>query len=153
MVYEWRYFQMPVRAQDAGDHLEALERAHGAITPELVLEDARDSGAMLHDCFEWQDSVAAEKYRLSQAGALIRNLVVVNVQEQKPEKHGAVRAFVNVSEETQGLYKSVGVVSRCPEEREQVLKRAMQELNAFREKYQSLSEFFDVFQAIDRMTA
>ena len=152
MVYEWRYFQMPVKAQDAGEHLEALERARGAITPEIVLEDARDSGALLHDCFEWQDSAAAEKYRLSQAGDLIRNLVVVNVQAQKPEKHGSVRAFVNVSEETQGLYKSVGVVSRCPEEREQVLKRAMQELNAFREKYQSLSEFFDVFHAIDRMT-
>lgn len=37
------------------------------ITPEQVLEKARDEQSELHKCFEWNDSIAAEKYRLQQA--------------------------------------------------------------------------------------
>lgn len=49
----------------------------GRITPRLVVEDARDPESALHACFEWDDSVAGEKYRIMQARALIRSVPLV----------------------------------------------------------------------------
>lgn len=59
----------------------------GTLTPTAVLDDARSPNSPLHDYFEWNDDVAAEKYRLDQARRLIRSVrveievddVVVNV--------------------------------------------------------------------------
>ena len=36
-------------------------------TPAQIVDMARDSSTELHKCFEWNDTVAAEKYRLEQA--------------------------------------------------------------------------------------
>ena len=97
MVYQWKYNSMPVKAQAAGEFMEEVEREHGAVTPEVILEKSREDGAPLHPCFEWDDGIAAEKYRLKQAGYLIRNLtVVVEKQDSVPQ---AIRAYVNISPE------------------------------------------------------
>lgn len=55
-----------------------LERLGGAalITPEAVVDAARDQTSPLHDQFEWDDSVAGEAYRLQQARALIKRVTV-----------------------------------------------------------------------------
>ena len=53
----------------------ADEIGENKVTPQEVLEKARDENSELHKCFEWNDSVAAEKYRLQQARAIIINLV------------------------------------------------------------------------------
>jgi hypothetical protein len=53
--------------------LRGLER-RGLLQPFDVVEAARDPGSPLHDSFEWNDSVAAERYRLEQARRLIRTV-------------------------------------------------------------------------------
>lgn len=59
--------------------LARLER-EGTITPDAVVEDARNVASPLHDLFEWDDSKAAHEYRLDQARAIIRTVrVVVNI--------------------------------------------------------------------------
>lgn len=55
--------------------IAALE-TDGRITPDVVLDAARDPASALHDQFEWDDSVAAHKHRLGQARQLIRNVEV-----------------------------------------------------------------------------
>ena len=45
------------------------------VTPQEILEKARDETSELHKCFEWDDSVAAERYRLQQAGNLSENTI------------------------------------------------------------------------------
>ena len=96
MVYDWKR-NMPVKAQAAGEYLEQLEKEHGEITPKIVLDASRAEDALLHPCFEWNDGVAAEKYREVQARYLIRNLVVfVERDDSSPQ---VVRAYVNVSSE------------------------------------------------------
>ncbi|MEY8313484.1 hypothetical protein AALA61_16315 [Oscillospiraceae bacterium 42-9] len=97
MVYDWKR-NMPIRAQAAGEYLETLEQAHGEITPKIVLDSARLESSLLHPCFEWNDGVAAEKYRETQARFLIRNLVVKVEQADSPPQ--AVRAYVNVAQGT-----------------------------------------------------
>lgn len=46
-------------------------RNRGLLTPAAVVKDARNKSSPLHKLFEWNDSVAAHKYRLIQARKLI----------------------------------------------------------------------------------
>jgi hypothetical protein len=55
------------------------------ITPAEVLERARDEKSELHKCFEWDNNVAAEKYRTFQAGQVIRMLYIVPKDEETPQ--------------------------------------------------------------------
>lgn len=54
------------------EHLDLIKRTTGDLKPEDVLDDARNPNSPLHDCFTWDDSIAAEAYRLIQAKAVIR---------------------------------------------------------------------------------
>lgn len=146
MVYAWKW-GAPVPAQAAGERLEALEREHGQITPKLVLDDARDEGALLHPCFEWDDETAAELYRERQAGFLIRNLTVRVEREDKPPL--PVRAFVSVeTEESRAFVGTIRALSEA-ETRAQVLQEALQSLQVFRTKYEAFAELSGVIAAID----
>ena len=54
------------------------------ITPQAVLERAKDENSELHKCFEWDNDVAAEKYRTIQAGNVIRMLYIEPKSEDEP---------------------------------------------------------------------
>ncbi len=125
-----------------------MEQSHGEITPKIVLDSARSEDSLLHPCFEWNDGVAAEKYRENQARFLIRNLVVKVEQDDSPPQ--AVRAYVNVVTDTEkaGSFIAVKTAMDDSEMRAQVLKNALRELQAFQEKYKNLSELAGVFSAI-----
>lgn len=69
--------------------LQAIRDEHGTLTPALVVDLARDPDHPLHSRFEWDDSVAAEKWRLEQAGQLLR--VTFRPDPKKPVD---LRAFV-----------------------------------------------------------
>lgn len=58
--------------------LKAVEDRHGRLTASAVVDAARDEESPLHARFEWNDGVAAERWRLEQARELIRG-VRVNV--------------------------------------------------------------------------
>lgn len=142
---------MPVSAQAAGERLEQLEREHGKVTPKVVLEDARAEGSLLHPCFEWDDSAAAEKYRESQAGYLIRNLTITVEQEEKPPQK--VRAYVSVTKDENRAFVNVCSALSEEETRAQVLAEALRALQSFREKYRGLSELSGVISEIDALTS
>jgi len=150
MVYQWK-FAMGIPAQMAGEELERIEEEHGRVTPELVLEESRDEGSTLHNCFEWNDSVAAEKYRLRQAKCIISNLTVI-VDEKK--QSAPVRAFVNIEKEAPAKKgKFVNIVTAMNDEnsRQIVLDRALSELKEFRKKYKDLKELSGVFAEVDKL--
>lgn len=48
----------------------------GVLDPENVVEAARNPKSAMHDQFNWDDSEAAHAYRLQQARALIKRVVV-----------------------------------------------------------------------------
>lgn len=62
--------------------IKELERERGVLLPADVLERAKDPDSPLHEFFEWDDSVAANLYRLDQARTLIRTVkLTVTVEE------------------------------------------------------------------------
>lgn len=112
------------------------------ITPQSVLERARDKKSELHKCFEWNDNVAAEAYRKQQAGNIIRMLYVVPREEEAP----TVRVLSRTSET---VYQPTRLFVKNQNEYEDLLKRALSELESFKRKYSTLSELEQVFEAID----
>ena len=147
MIYKWKVAGlMPVDAQTAGEELNRIYTKNGALNPSDIVDESRPEDAPLHDCFEWRDDVAAEKYRELQAQAIVRAIVAVNEDVSKPE---SVRAFVHV----RNTYEPISVVVNDAEKMQEVLQTALRELAAFRRKYETLSELAPVFRAIDELTA
>jgi hypothetical protein len=72
----------------------AIYDKHGTVTPQLVVEEATPSGSPIHHYFEWNDDIAADQYRLTQAGALIRSCRV-NVKSSTGDEM-EIRQFVSI---------------------------------------------------------
>lgn len=137
-------------AQAVGERLAKLESA-GELTPRAVVDDARSESSPLHPLFEWNDAEAADRYRLVQAGHVIR-CVVVTVEDADPEQMRVVRAFVPVIDESE--HRSYVTTMRALADknmRAQVLQQAYSELDAVLRKYRELRELSEVVQAVDRV--
>jgi hypothetical protein len=135
--------RLSVGAQVAGEECARLEAA-GRLTPHNLVEESRPEDAPLHKCFEWDDSVAAEKWRETQAAYIIRSVEVTVEKSNEP-----TRAFVVTVSDDKREYQSIGYVLRDTSSREYLLEQAKRELTSFRRKYQNLFELSQVFEAID----
>lgn len=135
-------------ANEVGKHIDFLrEQCKGELTPKDVLDDAKNPNSPLHSFFEWDDSDAAEQYRLQQARGLIRAVVAVYVDDEKPATR--IRAFVHVPEREAPHYRSASDAMSLTRTRELVLQRAWRELQAWRKRYADLKELSTMFEAVD----
>lgn len=144
--------QFKVEAQVAADTIRELQKTLGkdTITAQELLDDSRDENAPLHSCFEWDDTIAAEKYRLWQARHIIHSLEVVIAKENMPTT--STRLFVNVvpqAPKRQGEFTTIDIALKNKTYREQILSNALIELRSFRRKYAAYEELTGVFNAID----
>lgn len=157
--FSWRPgYSYSVSAETVGKALEGIEQREGRVTSASFLEYSRPETADTHTMFEWNDSVAAEKYRLRQAASIIGQLDVkiqyIGSQEaeQKEVQITPVPAFVNVAgKSTKASASFVNVVAAHEDEVlwKQVMRNALGELNAFKRKYANYKEFAKVISAID----
>jgi hypothetical protein len=127
----------------------------GILKPEAVVEAARPKGSPLHSQFDWNNSVAAEKWRIHQA----RNLIRVTIEWLNiPGKSEPVeiRPFVSLTTDRKnegGGYRETLVVLRNKESRDQLLADALAELQAIEQKYAALQELAEVFAASRKVRA
>lgn len=119
------------------------------VTAKNVVDIARAEDAPLHREFEWDDSIAGERWREEQARTLIRHIVIV--QEEKPQTE-PVRAFCHLTVES-SVYTPTEVILRSASMTEQMLDQAKRELKAFRRKYSGLQALAKIFADIDDLTA
>lgn len=142
----------PVKAQDAGEHIKELEKAHGKVTAQLVVDDSRPDDSMLHGCFEWDDQVAGENWRREEARRLIGNIVTVEVvqKESEPPREVTIRAFSNVNPSiyTEGVYKTTQVAITRPDEAEIILQNARREMQVYISKYRDLVDIRALYEAL-----
>lgn len=116
-------------------------------TPADVVEKARDESTELHKCFEWDDSIAAKKYRITQAGNVIRCLVVVREQVDDQELP-KTRAIVSTNKR-ENTYEPVTVTVRHRDSYDRLLEEALRELNQFRKKYANIRELEVILNEIE----
>ena len=153
MVYQWKIPEMyNISADEAGKEIENCKDASGYIKPNAVVEKARDTGSVIHGCFEWDNNVAADKYRVGQAQELIRNIVTVHVAEED-ESPVTVRAFVNIKGADDRGYKPIRAVIRNTDEYEYLLSAARGDMESFTKKYENLTELRGVVSAMREVLA
>ena len=149
--YRWKINGLfPVDAQTAGEELARIYDRDGRLTPKSVLDESRDESAPLHSCFEWNDSKAAEAYRLRQAGNIIRALVTVEARPQDT-RPVAIRVYHSIKQEG---YQPLQYIVTRPDMREEMMQNARRDLLNFRSKYLALAdieEFKPLMELISRI--
>ncbi len=144
-----------IRSEAIRAALSAIAEANGGyLNPLHVVEAARDSSHVLHNEFDWKDEDAAEKYRIAQAGALIRRVkftVIRSQSEQKEVRMVTARAFQSreSARGSSGGYESVAEIMSDAEKREELLNQVLRELNSYRKRYAELAALSEVWAAID----
>jgi hypothetical protein len=154
-VYQWRQgFYPKADPNKVGREVQRLSVENdGEVAPAVLVSFAQQNPkSESNRLFQWDDEKAAEEYRLEQARLAMRSLIIVNLtvggNKQEP-----IRAFVNVSSDGGRAYAPIAVVMRDPEKREEVLARALTELEAWRHRYAALQELATAFVAVDRLLA
>ena len=105
-----------VNADVAGNELAKLTKKHGALTPDVVVEDARPEDAALHPVFEWDDFKAAEAHRRQQARTLIRSVQVVRETDTGEVRQPVYVHVPQATSETEGPgYQLTEVVAQRPD--------------------------------------
>lgn len=125
-------------AQVAGEIMEQLEHSEQGLSPASLLDASRDENAPLHGEFEWDDQKAAEEYRLTQAGDLIRNVRIIVEEQDAP-----TRAFVSTGERS-GAYVSLQSALDNSKWKSNLLESAKRAMNEFAAKYRQLEELAGV---------
>lgn len=118
-----------------------------------ILNMARNSETETHKLIEWNDTVAAEKYRLKQVTNILHDLHIVKIglnEEKKEERLKVpVRMFYHLNGESG--YRSSPAIFQDESLHHKLLMTAMSELHAFSKKYATLSELKPVFEAIQNL--
>jgi len=137
--------------QDALDELERLraEDEDGLLRPEAVVDAARSKTSPLHEHFTWNNSRAAEKYRLIEARQLIRVAVTILPRTKKK-----VRAYVSLTKDRAdgGGYRQLDEVLTSRALRRALMLDAAKDLLVFKRKFHKLREEFSLqrlFSVID----
>lgn len=121
----------------------------GMLQPAVVVQEARSPRSPLHSRFTWDDSEAAQAYRLWQA----RQLISVSVEVIAGSKT-ETDVFVSLPQDRErdgGGYRLMVDVLSQTQLRKKMLQQALTELNHFQKKYQDLKELSAVFAAAKKI--
>ena len=146
MVYQWKSgARIKGNAQEAGELFEQLSATPEGLTAKTLLEANKPEEAPLHSDYEWDDTVAAEEWRLHQSRHFLNSIAIVTQisEEEEPE---LVRAFHIVTEAHK--YEPIEAIIKEPTKYEALLSNALAELTAFQNKYSTLKELTPIFRAI-----
>ena len=165
--YSWKSgYKYKTSADVVGKVLTEIEERDGSVTSKSFLEYSRPEDSETHDMFEWDDTIAAEKYRLAQSGRIINQLQIevvyssdstpreLKVNLERTDSFKRVNAFVNVVPKTvkgSAVFNNTISALQDKTKREQVLRNALSELETFKNKYESFEELSDVIAAIDNL--
>lgn len=127
--------------------LESVARKHGGMLPaRAVVDFARDPETALHSMFDWDDTEAAENWRVHQARNIIASVTI------EPRPNVVIRAWCSLPSDRGGdspAYRPTMRVMSDADLRAQLLASVKDELGRLRHKHANLSELAHVWKAID----
>jgi tRNA A37 N6-isopentenylltransferase MiaA len=141
----------PVKAYKEILRLKAQNK--NSVSPELLVESARDESSTLHPLFNWDDAEAASKYRVQQASTILRAIEVVYIEGPKKPS----RAFEIVQNKRRGDTKTVTLYATAeeacadPDVHARLVAEAVRGLIAWRNRYQTLNEMRQLVRIIDKV--
>lgn len=145
IVAKWREgFSGLFRGADAQKVADEISAIGEAPTAADIVDAARNEDSELHKCFEWDDSRAAELWRLKQARDVVHHLVYV--EEKIPVDRPEIR--IRYMDNTERGYKEAKKIVRNEDSYKALLAQAYSELRAFKVKYSMLSELKEILDLI-----
>lgn len=130
---------------DAGECYEEIKSIGEEVTPQEIVDFAKDKNTELHKCFTWDDTKAANNWRKQEARMVSCNLVVKYVD--KDNKKENLRVLVQT--ERGRSYTPVTRISRDEDKYAEMLRRAKTELSVFKKKYNQVKELDEILNLID----
>lgn len=135
-----------LRLTQAQLHQQLLDirAARGQLTPDDVVDAAREASHPLHSRFEWNDEIAGAAYRRIQAAELIRSVRITYAETPEGEER-SVRGWSALPDapDRKG-YVPTAEAMEDPFASKLLLRQAERELKAFQRKYGHLREFADL---------
>lgn len=154
MAYRWGDTKSyGVSADVAGKVMDDLAKGDG-LTAHNLVEVSRPEEAPLHKCFEWDDAIAAEHFRESQARRMIGAIEIVREepnQETKVNEVRQIRAFHALREEKDAGYEHIEVILSDEEKSARLMALAKRDMEVFKDKYRTLKRLEKVFAAMDEV--
>ncbi len=126
------------------DQLQTIYDQRGQLTPNIVVDEARDPGHPLHNRFEWDNSVAGEAWRRQQAHELIRSVRIVYREATEKEPARKVRHWHAVRNENGHVYEPAPKVAADPLLRQMVLRDMEREWRQLQNRYGQFQEFIEM---------
>jgi hypothetical protein len=144
--YAWKIpsFAKNIDIDLAMEEMERIESLYGSLTPQNILDASRPQNALFHALFEWDDTIAAEHYRLQQARTILNNIEVTVVSDGQP-KNIAVYEVIKQPSSAQ-IYKSIN--SMTISDIDFIKQRTLKELNILKDKLSVYKEFSKVTSSL-----
>lgn len=136
---------MSERTKKITAELERLRDKSGMINADRAVKWARrNPRSALHGYLEWDDEVAAEKYRVDQ----IRSFIQIHITDPL-----GFRQYVSLSIDRRpgGGYRPVADVLTRQDLRQVMLHDALDDIDRLRRLYVSLKELQPIWQCVDRL--
>ena len=148
MAISWaKGFQFKAKAEDAKRVMDELA-VKGKLTAANLVEISKPEDAPLHNDFEWNDTIAAQKWR-EQTGRTMIAMIVVTPDKDEEEKT-PVRCYFNI-EKTSPIYTPTEVIFSDEAKTERLLEVAKRELKSFLVKYRTLTKLAGICNAIEEL--
>lgn len=123
-------------AQLVGEELEELEKST-EITNKSVLDYAKNhKKSEIYKCFDWDDKVAGEKWRLTQANQIIGSISFVI--EEEPVKKQKIYYSVKSDKEENRKFKNIVDILDNDDDYKALLDKAKREFETCRDNYNDL---------------
>lgn len=152
---EGRNFSKKERQEVVETLLQISNKNKGILNPRKVVDVARDPDSILHKYFDWDDTVAAEKWRLHRARDLI---LKVNYTIERVEDDGKVVEFTTRRFQSRksnrgagGGYETLEDIMKNKKKRTELLQQITAELTSYRKRYAQMFELQAVWVAIDQI--
>lgn len=132
-------------AQLVGEYLAALAGPRQVITPVEVLEAAQSPGSPLHRYFTWDDSKAAQQWRINEARQVLRSIVVCRIEGDQVSKS---RDWLSVADDDQQVaYVRSEFVWQTPSLADRVIEQARGQMEDWVRRYQDYEQIREAVSA------
>lgn len=144
--YAWKIpsFAKNIDINLAMEEMERIESLYGSLTPQNILDASRPKNALFHTLFQWDDTVAAEQYRLQQARTILNNIEVTVVSDGSSKQ---INVYEVIKQQSSGqIYKSIN--SMTLNDIDFIKQRTLKELTILKDKLSIYKEFSKVTSSL-----
>jgi hypothetical protein len=109
--------------EEVRNALELIRERDGRLTPDAVLEAAKDEDSPLHHLFDWDDQAEAQRHRL-----LVARWIIKSVRFLNPASGDDEPAYVHVQIDNEHYYQSASIAVTNKQEWDSAVNYALTKL-------------------------